>query len=308
MTKKNELARNEDGLVISARVAESMVLRGDISALTAEERTRFYVQMCESLGLNPTSQPFAMLRLQGKEILYPTRGATDQLAAIHRITREIVDGPRLIDLGGTKLVYALCRATHPNGRVETASATVPFQDPVNVLMKAETKAKRRATLSILGLGMLDESEIETIPHHVKSAAAPIAVPGAETPVEHYEPERMDASSSSEPAASAGGTELRVDTSTGDPPSQAEAVEPPAVVATFLQSVAEIELPGEAVGLWIKYRPELATLSRDEREPLWKALCKRTEEIGGMKNAKVWLKKAIAVEDARRGKPEQDMSA
>src|SRR5690606_14334225 len=32
----------------------------------------------------------------------------------------------------------------------------------NALMKAETKAKRRATLSICGLGMMDESEIETV--------------------------------------------------------------------------------------------------------------------------------------------------
>jgi hypothetical protein len=33
----------------------------------------------------------------------------------------------------------------------------------NALMKAETKAKRRATLSICGLGFLDETEIEDIP-------------------------------------------------------------------------------------------------------------------------------------------------
>src|SRR6202008_2665643 len=33
----------------------------------------------------------------------------------------------------------------------------------NALMKASTKAKRRATLSICGLGMLDETELETIP-------------------------------------------------------------------------------------------------------------------------------------------------
>jgi hypothetical protein len=34
-------------------------------------------------------------------------------------------------------------------------------------MKAETKAKRRVTLSISGLGFLDESEIETIKDAVK---------------------------------------------------------------------------------------------------------------------------------------------
>ncbi|MDU5950540.1 MAG: hypothetical protein E6Z15_26195, partial [Paenibacillus macerans] len=32
----------------------------------------------------------------------------------------------------------------------------------NAIMKAETKAKRRVTLSLSGLGMMDESEIETI--------------------------------------------------------------------------------------------------------------------------------------------------
>ena len=35
-------------------------------------------------------------------------------------------------------------------------------DLANAFMKAETKAKRRVTLSICGLGILDETEIETI--------------------------------------------------------------------------------------------------------------------------------------------------
>jgi hypothetical protein len=40
----------------------------------------------------------------------------------------------------------------------------------NALMKAVTKAKRRVTLSICGLGMLDETEVETIP-----SARPVTV-------------------------------------------------------------------------------------------------------------------------------------
>jgi len=40
----------------------------------------------------------------------------------------------------------------------------------NALMKAVTKAKRRVTLSICGLGMLDETEVETIP-----SARPVVV-------------------------------------------------------------------------------------------------------------------------------------
>lgn len=157
---------DEKGMTISndaAKVVESIVLRGDLSGLDPAQRARHYVRVCESLGLNPDAQPFAYLRLNGKEILYATRGATDQLAAIHRITREIIDGPKVMDLAGTKVVMCAAKATHPNGRTETSIATLPFSDPANVLMKAETKAKRRVTMSILGLALLDEMELETIP-------------------------------------------------------------------------------------------------------------------------------------------------
>lgn len=150
-----------------AKLIESVVTKGDLSAMSPDEKASYYARMCDALGLTAATQPFALLKLNGKEIMYPTRGATDQLAAIHRLNREIVDGPRVIDVAGTKMIYAVCRATHPNGRVETAVATVPLNDPLNGLMKAETKAKRRATLSILGLGMMDESELDTIPAHAK---------------------------------------------------------------------------------------------------------------------------------------------
>ena len=183
-----ELARSQNAAPDSAeelaRVVESLVVRGDISALGTADRARYYMRVCEGLGLNPHAQPLAFLKLNGKEVLYVTRGATDQLAAMHRLNRRMVDGPKVIDLGGTKVVYAVCEATHPNGRTETAIATLPFTDPVNVFMKAETKAKRRATLSILGLGMLDEMELETIPAGAMEPAAqpalpppPVAIPG-----------------------------------------------------------------------------------------------------------------------------------
>ncbi len=260
------------------RVIESIVLRGDLSGLGPTERAKFYTQMCEGLGLNPHAQPFAFLRLNGKEVLYATRGATDQLAAIHKLNREIVDGPNVIDLAGTKLVYAVCRATHPNGRVETATATVPLVDPVNVLMKCETKAKRRATLSILGLGVLDEMELETIPANVQE-------PGGGVDLSQMAHSHHDEEPIAPPR-----NEVPIET----PPAEI----PPALEG-FYARIAEIELPGEAVAVWMKHRTDLASLPAPDRESAWKALCKRTEEVGKMKNAKVWLKKAIAEEDARR---------
>ena len=50
----------------------------------------------------------------------------------------------------------------------------------------------------------------------------------------------------------------------------------------------------------QHRAALAPLSQTQREDAWKALIKRTEHVGKMKNAKVWLLKAIAEEDAKRG--------
>ena len=180
---------------------------------------------------------------------------------------------------GTKLVYAVCRVTHPNGRIETATATVPLVDPVNVLMKAETKAKRRATLSILGLGVLDEMELETIPANVQEPGGGVDLSQATM--------NMPSAAEEEPPAK------------GEVPVEAPPQEIPAALEGFHARVAEIELPGEAVAVWMKHRAELAALSAAEREAAWKALCKKTEEVGKMKNAKVWLKKAIAEEDARR---------
>lgn len=73
---------------------------------------------------------------------------------------------------------------------------------------------------------------------------------------------------------------------------------PVELDAFLGRVREIELPGEAVAVWVKHRASLGPLCAMDRESAWRALCKKTEEVGKMKNAKVWLKKAIAEEDAR----------
>ena len=81
---------------------------------------------------------------------------------------------------------------------------------------------------------------------------------------------------------------------------ADAREMPPALAAFYEDLAGIELPGESVAVWMKHRADLATLLSAYRETAWKALCARTEEVGKMKNARVWLKKAVVEEDARRG--------
>jgi hypothetical protein len=69
------------------------------------------------------------------------------------------------------------RARTPDGREDEDFGVVSIPDSLkgdnraNAIMKAITKAKRRVTLSICGLGMLDESEVETIPEKAKQPPA-----------------------------------------------------------------------------------------------------------------------------------------
>ena len=116
------------------------------------------------MGLNPLTKPFEYLHLNGKLILYARRDATDQLRKLHGVSIQITAREQHGD------VYAVvARATGKDGRTDEAIGAVATGglkgDPLaNALMKAETKSKRRVTLSICGLGMLDETEVETVPN------------------------------------------------------------------------------------------------------------------------------------------------
>ena len=146
-----------------AAILERVVVAGDLSKLSAAERVNYYTATCKSLGLNPLSQPFQYITLNGKLTLYVRKDATDQLRKMHHVSIQIVSREHIND------VYIVtARATTKDGRTDESIGAVSIGnlkgDPLcNGIMKAETKSKRRVTLSICGLGFLDESEIETIP-------------------------------------------------------------------------------------------------------------------------------------------------
>ncbi len=145
-------------------VIERVLVDGDLQALTPDQRVSYYNRTCESLGLNSLTKPFAFLKLNGKLVMYALRDCTDQLRKIHGISITIVSRE---NMGGAYVVTA--RATTPDGRCDESTGAVPMAEGLtgenlsNALMKAETKAKRRVTLSIVGLGILDESEASSIP-------------------------------------------------------------------------------------------------------------------------------------------------
>jgi hypothetical protein len=148
---------------VSAEILEQVAIGGDLSALTAAQRLAYYCAVCQSLGLNLLSKPFEYLTLNGKLRLYALRDCADQLRRLHGISIVITSRERL---GELYLVTA--RATDRHGRTDESLGAVALGQLkgdalANALMKAETKAKRRVTLSLAGLGWLDETEIASIP-------------------------------------------------------------------------------------------------------------------------------------------------
>src|ERR1051326_574260 len=147
---------------LSAALLESVLISGDLAKLTPTDRIRYYRAVCQSVGLNPVTKPFEYIALNGRLTLYAKKDCTDQLrqrdgVSINIVAREIIDD----------IITVTARAKNPSGREDESIGAVSVgslkgEAKANAFMKAETKAKRRVTLSICGLGMLDESEVSSV--------------------------------------------------------------------------------------------------------------------------------------------------
>lgn len=145
------------------RALAKVIIDGDLSKMSEVQRVDYYNAVCRSVGLNPLTKPLEYIRLNGKLTLYAKKDCTDQLRTIHDVSVTIVD--RTID---SELAVVVARAVNAKGRQDEDIGAVPIaglkgEARANAIMKAGTKAKRRVTLSICGLGFLDESELDGIP-------------------------------------------------------------------------------------------------------------------------------------------------
>jgi hypothetical protein len=96
--------------------------------------------------------------------MYALKGATDQLRRIYDISCEVKNTEKIEDL----LVITVKATNNKTGRVDEDMGFAKISGLKgemlgNAMLKATTKAKRRVTLSMCGLGMLDEDEIASIP-------------------------------------------------------------------------------------------------------------------------------------------------
>lgn len=159
---------------------QAALMQGDLSQLSTEQKVMYYHKVCESVGLNPLTKPFDFMKGQGgKEVLYANKNATEQLRDIKGISINIVAREKV-----DSLYIVTARATMGNGRTDESIAAVDLgslkgEALANACMKAETKAKRRVTLSIVGLGMLDETELKDNPQAFTPINVTPSAPGLE---------------------------------------------------------------------------------------------------------------------------------
>lgn len=191
-TEENDHSQNIVPIDVSADALVSAVGMGDVSRLNPEQRLKYIGAICRSVGLNGLTMPIRIIQLDGRDQLYATAECGAQLREKHNVTTKLVEkkeehGCYIVTARASKPTAEGVREDEATGAVEVlypdriydkyskawkehpkAGEHLAGKDYANAIMKAETKAKRRAALSICGLGIPDESEVQ----EMKRADAP----------------------------------------------------------------------------------------------------------------------------------------
>src|SRR5262245_4420239 len=114
-----DLAKNDHS---GAAIMERVLVAGDLSRLTAQERTTYLLKTCETLGLNPLTKPFDYFNLNGKLVLYAKKDCTDQLRTIHGVS---LGKPEMTFVDGLCIVTVDAKAK--NGREDSDVGAVPIE-------------------------------------------------------------------------------------------------------------------------------------------------------------------------------------
>lgn len=176
---KNSIISQED-IKRRNEIITNLVLTGDISKMNDIQRVEYYNQLCISLDLNPLTKPFDIILFpkNNKVSLYPNKYCAEQLrkkdgVSIYKTERIIEDNILIFKAYAKNKFGILDEATSsiPLVKIEKkwdsterdykpTGNYIPMnpQEKADAIMKCETKAKRRVTFSICGLGMADDPE------------------------------------------------------------------------------------------------------------------------------------------------------
>lgn len=152
-----EIQTKQQGLIAAAAALENAVMGWDFSGLNEVQRLTYLKSVCKEIGLNFKLNPFSYIKFQGKVIPYLNAGGTAQLRSINKISSKIMS--RGLDKE-TNIFTIIVAVTAKDGRTDEAMGAISIAglrgvDLVNAYLKCETKAKRRATLSLTGMLKFD---------------------------------------------------------------------------------------------------------------------------------------------------------
>ena len=97
----------------------SLIVDGDVSKLTPVQKVEYYSKFCESLGLNPLTKPFDYIKLQGKEVLYAKKDATEQLRKLNGVSVTGMESKQVGDVWITQV-----SVMDKTGRTDIATGAV----------------------------------------------------------------------------------------------------------------------------------------------------------------------------------------
>lgn len=221
------------------------IATGKLDMLSEEEKKQHYLNVCQSLGLDPKA---GLLRYEMMDdgtgtglkhlVLYATKGATDRLRDIHGIdVIEMTD-----KIAGGAITF-IAKGRNKAGRIDIAVGSATLEGLRGkaigyAFMASQTRASRRLTLQMAGAGLLDESEIndgqngtvaiENAPQPLSEIGQPVEVSGA-------------------PGADITGTALKMPPAVPKMPAKATPEPAPASIAG-LPSPETKPLPNPAAGL------------------------------------------------------------
>jgi hypothetical protein len=153
--------------ILTPETLMKVALTGEMNGLSQSQLMQVYLEKCYRVGLDPATYPFQLLELNSKLIWYATKACAHGLTKKHGLSVTCITQD--IKEDGAVVMYR-CSGPGIGGEMRDCDdigvvdlTGLKGERRSNAIMKAHTKAKRRAVLSWSGLGESDEEELASIP-------------------------------------------------------------------------------------------------------------------------------------------------
>lgn len=149
---------------LNERETQALLVGGDLAVLRPAAQTAYVAYQAKRIGLDPMSQPFLLLAVDGRVILYAKKECAEMLRAKHHVAVEVLRDELTPDTYTVFVRASVPDKDFPSGvRFEDNCASSPILTAkgkalADLKMKTFTKALRRATLAITGCGFSGEDD------------------------------------------------------------------------------------------------------------------------------------------------------